>query len=139
MIRTVISKDLSDDAKMIREEVFVKEQKFKKEFDETDGISEHLVIYEDELPIACCRFYKKNMSEYVVGRIAVLKSCRGKHIGEKLMRDVEDAVIKRGGTRLSLSAQLRVSEFYKKQGFVPTGNTYFDEYCEHIKMEKNLI
>ena len=55
------------------------------------------------------------------------------------MRDVEDAVIKRGGTKLSLSAQLRVSVFYKKQGFVPTGNTYFDEYCEHIKMEKNLI
>lgn len=128
---------LPEAAKKIREEVFVKEQGFVDEFDATDRLADHLVVYESDKPIACCRYFPgKEVGEYVIGRIAVIKEYRGKHLGEKIMQKVEESVKKRSAGKLSLSAQVRVQGFYEKQGFVRVGETYVDEFCEHIRMEK---
>ncbi len=43
-----------------------------------------------------------------------------------------------GKRGLEVSAQVRVKEFYKKLGYKEVGEIYFDEYCEHITMEKEL-
>ena len=48
---------LSKDAESIRTEVFIEEQGFSNEFDETDCIAEHIVFYENGPPAAVCRFY----------------------------------------------------------------------------------
>ena len=48
---------LHEDAVMIRETVFMKEQGFHDEFDETDRSAAHLVLYIDGLPAATCRFF----------------------------------------------------------------------------------
>ena len=48
---------LSKDAESIRTEVFIEEQGFSNEFDETDCIAEHIVFYENGTPAAVCRFY----------------------------------------------------------------------------------
>ena len=37
-----------------------------------------------------------------------------------------------------VAAQVQAENFYKKQGYVSVGETYFDEHCPHIKMIKNL-
>ena len=44
-ITFVTKKKLFDDARAIREEVFVKEQGFVEEIDETDGKAVHVVCY----------------------------------------------------------------------------------------------
>lgn len=44
-------------AKKIRQEVFGQEQGFKKEFDEIDPIAKHIILLEDDDPVATCRFY----------------------------------------------------------------------------------
>ena len=44
-------------AKEIRQEVFGQEQGFKKEFDEIDPIAKHIILLEDDDPVATCRFY----------------------------------------------------------------------------------
>ena len=47
-----ISGELLADEKLIREEVFMSEQGFKNEFDETDGKAFHLVMYDNNIPVA---------------------------------------------------------------------------------------
>lgn len=130
---------LSEEARRIRQEVFVKEQGFQNEFDEIDSVAKHLVLFDDEKPIACCRYFKGNeKGDYVVGRIAVNKEYRGMQLGRRLLEETEKQVIEFGGKQLSLSAQVRVRSFYEKLGFVAHGDTYMDEFCEHVHMVKDL-
>lgn len=130
---------LTEDAKNIREEVFVKEQNFQNEFDDIDNSAFHIVMYYNSKPVACCRIFEgKNDDEYTAGRIAVIKEYRGKHLGQMIMSQIEKTVKVLGGTKISLSAQVRAKGFYQAFGYKQSGEIYFDEYCEHIHMEKIL-
>lgn len=139
MIKVVTTEYLSEEAKYIREEVFIKEQGFEVEFDDIDETASCMVLYDDEIPMACCRYFKGDKTgEYVIGRLAVLKEYRGRHLGERMLEAVEEAVKNVGGSSMSLSAQVQAEGFYEKQGYSKKGNIYFDEHCEHIHMEKEL-
>lgn len=130
---------MTKDVEYIRTVVFVDEQNFKDEFDEIDPVAVHIAFYYNNKPIACCRYFKADCQDenvYQVGRIAVLKEYRGKNIGKHILSTVETQVKKKGAVKLVLSAQTRAKEFYKKCGYTETGNTYYEEYCEHIKMFK---
>ncbi|MCC8147171.1 MAG: GNAT family N-acetyltransferase [Bacteroidales bacterium] len=132
-------KYVCEDAKNIREEVFINEQHFIHEFDDIDNFATHLVLYEDEQAIATCRYYKKdNSGEFIVGRVAVRKCHRGKHFGEYLMKIAEQNIFLDGGTKIKLSAQLQIQPFYEKIGYKATGPVYTEEECPHIRMEKDL-
>ena len=137
MIIFKVTNTLSEDEKMIRETVFIEEQKFKIEFDDTDDIATHIVMYIDNNPVGCCRLYKRE-NEYHIGRIAVLKPYRGKGDGEKILLEAEKVAKEKGADSISLSAQLRASGFYEKLGYKKHGEIYFDEYCEHIAMKKDI-
>ena len=137
MIIFKVTNTLSEDEKMIRETVFIEEQKFKIEFEETDDIATHIVMYIDNNPVGCCRLYKRE-NEYHIGRIAVLKPYRGKGDGEKILLEAEKVAKEKGADSISLSAQVRASGFYEKLGYKKHGEIYFDEYCEHIAMKKDI-
>ena len=137
MIDFKVTNNLSEDEKMIRETVFIEEQKFKIEFDDTDDIATHIVMYIDNNPVGCCRLYKQE-NEYHIGRIAVLKPYRGKGYGEKILLNAERVAKEKGADSISLSAQVRASGFYEKLGYKKYGEIYFDEYCEHIAMKKDI-
>lgn len=128
---------LNDDIIKIRTKVFINEQGFKNEFDETDKTCSHVVLYNDKTPIATCRYFKEDKI-YHIGRVAIMKEYRGKHLGNKIMEIAENEIKNEGGKNIEVSAQVRVSEFYKKLGYNKIGEVYFDEYCEHIKMLKEL-
>ena len=130
---------LPQDAVFIRTEVFVKEQGFNDEFDEKDNNSIHIVAYEDKMPIAVCRVFKDDDKQsYIIGRIAVIKEKRDKHIGAKILSAAEECIKANGGDCSMLSAQVRVRDFYSKQGYVAEGDVYLDEGCPHITMKKNF-
>lgn len=130
---------LPEESRKIRIEVFVKEQGFLKEFDEIDGIAKHIVLYDKEQPISTCRIYFNNEKQcFVIGRIAVIKEYRGRNIGLRMLQITEDSVKKNGGKKVMLSAQVRVSKFYEKQGYAKEGTVYLDEDCQHVWMKKNL-
>lgn len=137
MMNFKVTNMLSEDEKMIRETVFIKEQKFEIEFDDIDNIATHIVMYLDNKPVGCCRLYKSN-SEYHIGRIAVLKPYRGKGFGEKILLQAEKVAKELGADSIKLSAQVRASGFYEKLGYKKYGEIYFDEYCEHIAMKKDI-
>ncbi len=131
---------IPDEAKEIREEVFVKEQGFKSEFDKIDDTAIHFVLFDDkENAMAVCRvFSDSSQNEYHLGRLAVRKECRGRHIGEEILKEAEKYVKSQNGKAVLLSAQVRVSDFYAKQGYEKFGDVYYDEYCPHVMMKKKL-
>lgn len=132
---------LCKEAREIREEVFVREQGFQNEIDEIDESAVHLVFYDEckkEIPVAVCRYYVEAPKVYHIGRLAVVKSYRGKNMGSLVLRTAEELIASEGGCKVVLSAQTRVREFYEKNGYAAVGETYLDEECEHIRMEKNL-
>lgn len=128
---------LNEDVINIRTAVFMQEQGFQNEFDQTDNTCTHLVLYDGTKPIATCRYFVDG-NTYHVGRVAVLKEYRGKNLGAKMMQLAEDEIKKDGGKLIELSAQIRVKDFYQKLGYSSSGNMYLDEYCEHITMKKEL-
>lgn len=127
-----------DDAKMIREKVFVEEQGFTMEFDDIDDYAYHLVIYQDSKPIAVGRMYPKNDQVMILGRIASLKEYRGQGIGSKVVQALEKRGKELGYLETELSAQQRAQEFYEKLGYRVYGDEYYDEWCLHVMMKKIL-
>lgn len=127
------------EAVQIREEVFMREQGFEQEFDETDDRAVHLVLYAGEESAAVCRYYYcTEKSAYVIGRVAVRKQFRGQGMGAELLREAEKQIVSDGGTQAWLLAQLRAREFYEKQGYRAAGDVCFDEFCPHVWMKKNV-
>lgn len=123
----------------IRTAVFIEEQGFHDEFDEIDKIAKHIVVYDGENAVATARFFTDDGGvEYHIGRLAVVKSHRKLGLGKEILNRIEKAVQSYGGKRIALSAQVRASGFYEKNGYKKTGSTYLDEYCPHIRMIKEL-
>ncbi|MDF2567636.1 MAG: family N-acetyltransferase [Oscillospiraceae bacterium] len=121
----------------LREEVFIKEQGFAEEFDETDSVAHHLLITDQKNPIATARLFSKD-GEWIVGRICVSKEYRKKGIGAVIMQHAEQKAKQLGARNLILSAQAQASAFYEKCGYEKQGQEYMDEHCLHIKMMKEL-
>ena len=80
---------LPEDARKIRIEVFVEEQGFEEEFDSTDKIAKHFVLYVEGRAVATCRIFSEGVGRFHLGRVAVLKSERGKGFGKALMLEAE--------------------------------------------------
>lgn len=130
---------LHKDAKCIRQIVFVEEQGFVNEFDETDSHALHLVLYKNGNAAGTARMFTENNGKtYHLGRIAVLKQYRGSHLGAEIVQAMCDKAKSLGAEKCELSAQCRVRDFYKSLGFKEIGNVYYDEFCPHIYMEKKL-
>ncbi len=134
-----IYRTLPPQAKEIREEVFVKEQGFVKEFDRIDEIATHLVLFWEGQPAGVCRIFPaEEPGCWDFGRLAVRKVFRDKHLGSLLVREAEEEARRQGGVKLTLMAQIRVQKFYEKNGYTPFGEPCDDEGCPHIWMEKML-
>lgn len=141
-IENKFSTELNDDIRHVRESVFVEEQGFEDEFDDLDkdNASHHLLLYVDDKPVATGRLYVDGIdaSIYNIGRVAVLKEYRSLHLGNKIMRFLEEKAREIGCTKIQLSAQCRVQPFYEKNGYTAIGDSYLDQFCPHILMEKNI-
>ena len=130
---------LHKDAVKIRKEVFMEEQGFHDEFDETDETAVHLVLYIDQVPAATCRFFPgQTQGEYIVGRIAVEKEFRGNHLGSHILSAAESEIRNIGGNKVRLHAQQQARPFYEKQGYAAAGEQFLDEGCPHVWMYKTL-
>lgn len=131
---------LPQEAREIRNEVFILEQGFENEYDITDEAAVHIVMFNEEnAPVATCRvFWSDEMNSYVLGRLAVLKEHRGKNIGVSVVDEAQNYVKNMGGKELMLHSQCRSTGFYHKLGFTQFGDIEYEEDCPHIWMKKNL-
>lgn len=141
-MKTKIYHTLPEEAVKIRETVFVEEQGFHDEFDEIDQYAEHMIVFDQDRPIAVCRFFQKDRSrkkDYIIGRIAVLKQYRGQKIGSFVLEAAEQEIIRMGGESISLHAQVKAKEFYQKSGYREYGEIDLDEDRPHIWMRKEIL
>lgn len=128
------------DALFVREEVFVKEQGFKGDVDEIDDVAYHLLVYADDgQPAATLRIFSEDGGKTMhVGRVATLSSHRGLGLGALLMQEAEAKASALGACSLTLSAQVPAEVFYLKQGFRSVSGIYYDQFCRHVDMVKEL-
>ena len=126
--------DLPEEAIALRTAIFVEEQGFQDEFDERDHDCTHLVFFDDGQAVGTCRYFIED-GHYVLGRIAVSKVYRGRHLGMYIVNRA-CALMKAG--KVILHAQLQAQPFYEKLGFTAYGQIEYEEHCPHIWMKKSL-
>lgn len=128
--------DEHESLKMIRQKVFIEEQKVTSQL-EWDGMDEeaiHFLAFKNEKAIGCARaFVIENYMQ--LGRMAVLKEYRGEGVGTAL---IEKAITTAKLNQLSaiyISAQCHAIDFYKKFGFEITSDIYLDAEIQHRDMK----
>ncbi len=131
--------DEYDSLTMIREKVFIEEQKVTSQL-EWDGMDEeaiHFLAFKDEKAIGCARAL---VIEYCMqlGRIAVLKEYRGDGIGSALIEKAMTTAKLNQLSAIYISAQCHAIDFYKKFGFEVTSDIYLDAEILHRDMTLNF-
>jgi len=128
-----------EDTFYVRREVFIKEQNVpeKEEFDEADLRAHHVVLYANARPVATGRLFKDEKT-WLIGRISVLKECRGKHAGKLVIEKLLEKAVKLGAGEVHIHAQTHAVSFYEKFGFVAHGETFLETNIEHISMTKKF-
>lgn len=128
---------LSADAKTIRFEVFVEEQKVPAdiELDDMDAVCLHAVAYDAAgTPIGTGRL----LPDGHIGRMAVRASARGTGTGGALLHALMAQAQARGDARVVLSAQAHAAPFYLRHGFVVDGEEFFEAGIAHIQMQRRF-
>ncbi|QDC89807.1 GNAT family N-acetyltransferase [Candidatus Methylopumilus universalis] len=128
-----------DSLTMIREKVFIEEQKVTSqlEWDGMDKEAIHFLAFKDEKAIGCARAL---VIEYCMqlGRIAVLKEYRGDGIGSALIEKAMTTAKLNQLSAIYISAQCHAIDFYKKFGFEVTSDIYLDAEIPHRDMTLNF-
>lgn len=138
-MKIMVVKGINEDIKRLRQRVFVEEQGFVNEFDETDRTAYHAAVYENEKCIAVGRLYSDDdFKTCHIGRVAVDKEYRSCGLGRIIMKSLEEKAKELGCKKITLSAQCQAQSFYEKNGYIKTGDIYLDEHCPHIEMYKIL-
>jgi predicted GNAT family N-acyltransferase len=77
---------------------------------------------------------------YRLGRLAVYPRWRGKGVGTRLLRLLEEAALARGANRLYLHAQMHAEPFYAKHGYTVDGPRaeFLEDGIPHVRMSKPL-
>jgi len=140
-VKTVIQvKQISSDeakarAFAIRMRVFVREQRVPAaiELDHDDERAIHFLATSDGRAVGTARLVSHHGSAKI-GRMAVLKSYRGKGVGKKLLRRAVATAKKLGARTIYLHAQVPVIEFYEKLGFRCVGAVFDEAGIPHRKM-----
>lgn len=128
----------SDSGLQLRAEVFMDEQGFSRDTDETDAVSWHLVLYENGTAVGAARLFSEDGRTAHLGRIVVRKTARGQGLGLVLLHEMEKKAKELGFSRAELGGQVRAAGFYEKAGYSRFGEEFFDEYCPHVMMGKTL-
>lgn len=127
---------LREAAMPVRTAVFIVEQAIapELEWDDDDAVSLHCVAFADERPVACGRL----LPDGRIGRMAVLKSWRGRGLGGAILERLVEEARARGDGAARLSAQCHAEGFYRAHGFVPDGPVFDEAGIPHVPMGRAL-
>jgi len=133
-IRTGDWTTLNAEAKLIRFEVFVEEQKVpaELEMDHMDAACLHAVAYDaGGTPVGTGRL----LPDGHIGRMAVRQFARGSGVGGALLQVLMAQARARGDKQVALSAQSHAAPFYERHGFAIDGDEFFEAGIAHINMQ----
>ena len=126
-----------EQARMIREQVFVQEQKVPREleWDAEDPECIHaLALDADGNALGTARMCDAGH----IGRMAVLHSWRGRGIGSRLLETLVEYARERGYASVHLNAQIHALAFYETHGFHAHGDVYLEAGIAHRQMRRSL-
>ena len=134
-VRRVSSTNDLEKAFAIRKRVFVREQGVPEEIelDHYDTRAFHFLAFDGEKPVSTARVVMRHGSAKI-GRMAVLRSHRGRGIGKALLKRAVKTARKQGAQKIYLHAQVAVIEFYQKMGFRCVGRVFREAGISHRKM-----
>ena len=121
----------------VRRTVFVKEQKVPEEleWDDADERAYHvLATAVDGKPIGTGRL----RLDCHIGRMAVLKSWRGRGVGSAILSMLVLFARKEGCSQVRLHAQTHALDFYARFGFAPVGGPFDEAGIPHQAMALDL-
>jgi len=123
-------------AEPIRLTVFVEEQGVppELEMDERDAGCVHAVAFLDGKAVGTGRL----LPDAHIGRMAVLKECRGQGVGGAILRQLMRAARERHDREIVLSAQVHAVPFYREHGFEVFGEVYEEAGIPHQDMRHAL-
>ncbi|MGB5718695.1 MAG: GNAT family N-acetyltransferase [Gammaproteobacteria bacterium] len=121
----------------IRCQVFVVEQQVPEalELDAHDPQCHHVLVTDAKgRPVGAGRIKPDGH----IGRMAVLKDCRGQGVGAAMLAALLAYAGEQGHTRVFLHAQIGAVPFYARFGFVESGEPFMDAGILHRYMVKSL-
>lgn len=139
IIEIEFGSDLMRDAFALRHEVFVDEQGVPRELeaDELDPFATHLVAIRDDRVVGTLRMLDHGEAAKI-GRVAVRAAVRGAGIGARLMDRAAAIALDRGFAEIILHAQVAVTGFYRRLGYVEGGDLFDEAGIPHIAMRKKI-
>ena len=134
-VKQISSDEAKAQAFAIRMRVFVREQRVPAaiELDRDDDRAIHFMATSEGKAVGTARVVLYHGSAKI-GRMAVLKSYRGKGVGKQLLRWTITTAKKLGARTIYLHAQVPVIEFYEKLGFRCVGAVFDEAGIPHRKM-----
>ncbi len=132
------SKDDVSQIFKIRYDVFITEQGFDPEIevDKYDQMSIYALVYDEAgVPSGTGRLFIDDEDKFTIGRVAVLKTARGKGLGDLIMRMLLYKALEMNAPSIRLGSQLHAIPFYAKFGFKPVGKLFLEEGAPHQMME----
>jgi predicted GNAT family N-acyltransferase len=150
LIKHFLKADAPEDferALALRFSVFVDEQAvpIKEEQDAYDAVALHWLVSDSATSnaVATGRLisYQESCQTQPVakiGRIAVIKSARGKGLGEFIMKNILQTAYEAGYEQAILDAQVQALPFYARLGFVAEGDEFIDAGIPHFRMRVAL-
>ena len=129
-------KEAEIEAFLVREEVFVREQKVpaELELDEFDPFAAHALAYLEARCIGTGRLVDLGGELYQIGRMAILAQFRNQGIGLKILEKLTDLAKSQGAKSIVLYSQMVAIPFYEKLGFKPEGPIYDEAGIPHRNM-----
>ena len=128
---------MQDDAKPLRQTVFVEEQGVPAEIelDEFDATSLHALACDaNGLPIGTGRL----LADGHIGRMAVAAEWRGHGVGRALLVHLMDEARTRNFAELRLNAQTHAAAFYRQFGFSQVGEEFMEAGIPHCEMARRI-
>ena len=127
-------KELIDISNEIRRVVFIEEQKVDPEIEyEYEDEGNYYILFYQKKPIATARW--RNTDKGIkLERFALLREFRNKGLGSILLREVLSDVIP-CGKLIYLHSQIIAVNYYKRAGFVASGDHFYEADIEHVMMK----
>lgn len=121
----------------IRKQVFVEEQQVdpEEEYDEFEVSSRHFLLKVKGEGVATGRF-RSTEKGWKIERMAVRAEHRGRYYGAMVL-DAMLAALPQDGRVAYLHAQEHALAFYRKKGFTPVGERFWEANIPHFKMKLN--
>lgn len=140
-IRVASWQDVGEAAQAVRQAVFVEEQRLPAalERDPADAGCVHAVAFDAAgQAVGTGRLRPLPDGVMQLGRLAVLRSWRGRGVGQALLQALLEAACARGAREVMLHAQQSAASFYLDAGFELRGEEFVEAGIAHQEMVLRL-